>query len=481
MADLTALKRDPSSCRVLVVGSGKSGFAALRFLHGLGAGVSLSDAAPPSALGPELLDWLAEKGVNYETGGHSAKMFAGADLIVVSPGVPLEIEALAKARRAGIGIIGEMGLAAAFLDRPMVAVSGTNGKSTVTELIGHLLRAADREVFVGGNLGTPLCEYLLGGQREEMVVVEVSSFQLDSVGRFRPSVAVLLNISPDHLDRYASFAAYGDAKMVLFADQEAGDVAIVNGDDPEILGRLATMGGRGRRYLFSREKDVRPGAGCRDGEIVVDLGQGGKEEIYRLPDTLAASPNRENAMAAILAARLAGCPSGRVQEGLAGFTTLPHRLTLVAEIGGVAYYDDSKATNIGAVRSALAGMTRPVILIAGGRDKGGDYRLLTDMVRARVKHLLVIGEAKEKIGSSLADEVKIEMPAGLEEAVRRAAELAEPGDAVLLSPACASFDMFQSYGHRGEVFAREVRRLAGKKGDTDTNPGMAATPVRAMM
>lgn len=446
-------------CKALVVGSGKSGFASARFLRQLGCEVSLSEKSAESAMDPELLAWLREWQVYYETGGHRRETFLAADLIVVSPGVPLEIEPLAAARQAGVEIVGELGLGAAYLQIPIVAVTGTNGKTTVTKLIGELLQAAGRKVFVGGNIGTPLTDYLLGEQGAEIAVLEVSSYQLDTAGEFRPDVAVLLNISPDHLDRYASFDDYAASKMKIFAWQMPDDLAILNADDPEIAQRLAKFPAPARKAWFGKQLDGNPGAVFEENQIALQ-GMFSARETYPLPDGLRESPNRENAMAATLAARIMACPVEAINRGLAEFKRPPHRLFRVTEIDGVSYYDDSKATNVGAVQSALEGMTQPVILIAGGRDKGGDYRYIAESVRAKVKKMVLIGEAREKMAAALAGLTSIEMAESLEEAVRMAASGAVEGDAVLLSPACASFDMFLSYADRGEKFQKIVLALA---------------------
>lgn len=461
MGGLHSLIKEPARCTSVVVGSGKSGFAALKFLHRLGSKVFLSESGRKETVSDTVLSWLAQKNVGFETGEHSEKVFLDADLIVVSPGVPLDIKVLRSARKAGKEIIGEFGLAAAFIDIPMVAVTGTNGKTTVTELIGELFKAAEKKVFVGGNIGTPLTDYLLEKNQAEVAVVEVSSYQLDTAGDFDPKVAVLLNISPDHLDRYPSYEGYAASKMKIFSRQKKGDAVIVNGDDTFLMEQLAQNKSRAERFFFARDND-KAGARIEGGEIVLTQISTG-DERYTIPQSLQFSPNRENAMAAVLAARLAGCPQGAIAKGLLSFKPLEHRLTKVAEIDGVEYFDDSKATNIGAVESALMGMDKPVILIAGGRDKGGDYRLLAKQIRSKVKKMVLIGEAKEKIARALADEASIEMAESLDEAVRKASHAAHSGDVVLLSPACASFDMFNSYAERGELFQQAVKQLQDKE------------------
>ena len=486
---------------VLVVGLGKSGIAAARFLLGLGIRVSVSEGGRAVAPASEAVSWLQERGVYCELGGHSPELFSSVDAIVVSPGVPLDIPALRVARRAGVPIIGELALASSYLKTPVIAITGTNGKSTVTTLIGELLQAAGMKVFVGGNLGVPLCEYLAGPQDAQWAVLELSSFQLDSAGDFAPAIGLLLNISPDHLDRYPDYAAYGAAKWRLFAHQRPGDYALLNGDDPQTMAlwrrqpprsQVLFFNGRAGEACSAAVAECLATGGSRPtaDQLVTAgaVGQSGPEPVapwscgaaengpllLRLPGTapeaqpeqydlagtvLAAEPNRQNAKAAILAARLAGAAPAAIARGLAAFAPLPHRLALVATVAGVDFYDDSKATNIGAVISALAGMRRPVVLIAGGLDKGGDYRLLLPAFRDKVKALVLIGSAREKMAAALREAVTIEEAADLPAAVQAAFALAAAGDAVLLSPACASFDMFSGYGQRGKVFRQAVAEL----------------------
>jgi len=450
---------------VVVVGLGKSGVSAVRFLLNLGVKISVSEGGRQENLEGDLVRWLKEKRVFVETGGHTSELLLSADCILVSPGVPLGKTPLAAARQKGIPVVGELALAKDFLKAPVVAVTGTNGKSTVTTLIGDLLKGSGKKAFVGGNIGIPLAEYLAGEQDCEVVVLEVSSFQLDSAGEFRPRVAVLLNITPDHLDRYASYDEYIESKMSLFKNQQPEDIAVLNGDDPAIANWLADAAAQKNNRKPASE--IREYSSCGKGGAAayvsgtkVCVASGKSVEEYELSGTpLAQSPNNENAMAAIMAVRALGCSPDDIRKSLATFLPLPHRLALVAEVNGVSYYDDSKATNVGAVYSALGGMRQPVVLIAGGRDKGGGYEMLLPLVKEKVRGMVLIGEAKEAIAKTFSNATRIAFAEEMEEAVQLAGKMAEKGDAVLLSPACASFDMFRSYSHRGEVFTQAVSRL----------------------
>ena len=450
---------------VLVVGLGKTGMAAVKFFLQQGARVTVSDSSPKGTIEPEILAWFEENSITYETGGHSMGLFRSADLIFVSPGVPLSIEPLAEARRSSIPILGELAIAAHYLNTPVVGITGTNGKTTVTTLLGNIFQASSRSVFVGGNIGIPLFEYVSGPQDDDVVVAEISSFQLDTGGReygLPFKTAILLNISPDHLERYTSFSAYVDSKFKIFAAQSPDDYAILNADDAEIMNRKH-LWPKNRKFFFGKELAYLAGASIHTEKIILKnssdsaLPDNMHGEEYDLSNTsLSNSPNLQNAAAAILAARLMGCRQQDIFNSLVSFEPLDHRMSLVADISGVSYIDDSKATNVGAVYSALGSIKQPVILIAGGRDKGGDYSILSEPVRQKVKHMLLIGEARDKMTRAFLAFTNVEAVDSLQEAVSRAASLALPGDAVLLSPACASFDMFSSYAERGAVFKNSV-------------------------
>lgn len=442
---------------VLVVGLGRSGRAVARLLADRGVPFVLSDSGRLSEQQEEFRAFAVEHALGIEEGGHSVDFFLQAGCIIVSPGVPLQSAPLQAAREKNIPIIGELGLAAAFVTAPMVAITGSNGKSTVTTLVGDMLQAAGKKVFVGGNLGTPLTEYVLAGQGADIVVLEVSSFQLDTVHHFAPEVAVLLNVSPDHLDRYANYEEYAASKFRIFRDQIRGQKAVVNADDPDTMCRLSVFAAD--QYQFGISPDCQ--ATFEPQKISIRTGIRGPGSCLhiQIPPPLRIGPGPQNAASAALAASLMGCPAAALEKALHGFVPLAHRMTLVRELDGVRYVDDSKATNIGALKAALEALHEPVVVIAGGRDKEGDYRLLLDAVQKRVKAMVLIGEARFRMAEVFGAVTQIVMAPDMPGAVARAREVSCPGDVVLLSPACASFDMFQGYAHRGRVFAQSVAEL----------------------
>jgi UDP-N-acetylmuramoylalanine--D-glutamate ligase len=466
---------------VVVVGLGKTGHAAVRFFLQHGARVSVSESSPQSSISPEFIAWLKENNIACETDGHTMDLFTSADLIFVSPGIPLTIKPLNEARRLNIPVIGELAVAAHFMRTPVISVTGTNGKTTVATLLGDIFQAASRKVFVGGNIGTPLFDYISGAQDADIVVAEVSSFQLDTGGSQNSlpfKTAILLNITPDHLERYTSFASYVDSKFTIFAAQGPDDYAILNADDAEIMNRT-NLWPACQKFFFGKHLADLAGASIHGSKIhlknssSLTLPNNIHGESYDLTVTcLKNPPNLQNAAAAILGARLMGCPQQAIQKGLASYEPLEHRMTLVTEIGGVRYIDDSKATNVGAVYSALEALQQPIILVAGGRDKGGDYSILVEPVRQKVKHILLIGEAKDTMARAFLAFTNVEMLDTLQEAVLRAASLAAPGDAVLLSPACASFDMFSSYAERGDVFRKSVLGLRKNPASINEEPAI---------
>jgi UDP-N-acetylmuramoylalanine--D-glutamate ligase len=438
--------------RIVVVGLARSGIAAARFLHQRGAIVAATDRAEEDRLGPEIKT-LTEMGIQLELGGHRPELFTAADLVVLSPGVPHTLPPLAAARARGVPVIGEMELACRFIAEPIVAVTGTNGKTTVTELVGAMLAASGRRVFVGGNIGTPLISHVAGGARVDVVVVEVSSFQLDTIETFRPTVGVLLNITHDHLDRYDDFEAYAASKMRLFANQRPGDVAILNADDPMIQARA---GGLRNRALFFGRTEHAAVAGR-----TLTLRMPGREAVaLSLAEFRLRGPhNMENAAAASLAALAANGTVAGLQTVLNTFAPSPHRLETIARLDGVEYVNDSKATNVDAVRRGLDSFNARVVLIMGGVDKGGDFGLLRDAVREHGRGLVLLGGARKRILAALGGLVPTAEASSMRPAVGAARAMAAAGDVVLLAPGCASFDLYANYQERGDDFRREVMRL----------------------
>ncbi len=437
--------------RVVVVGLGASGVAAARHCLRLGARVVANDGKPRAALS-DAARALEGLGAALVAGGHAAARMGEADVIVVSPGVPPLAEIEAAAAR-GVPVWGEVELAVRSMTHPapVVAVGGTNGKSTTTSLVGALLEGAGRNVFVGGNLGEPLAER--AGERFDVVVLEVSSFQMERVDRFRPHVAALLNVSDDHLDRYPGFEAYVRAKGNAFAKQTPGDWAVVPAGDATCLREAERGAGQVVSFGPGGTLDVTVDA-------VVDRRSG--ERFPRAEMALTGGHNALNVAAALACVAPFGVDASTARRVLGEFRGLPHRTALVAEIRRVRFYDDSKGTNVGAAVTALEGLVEPrAVLIAGGRDKGGDYGPLAGALARKGRAAVLLGEAAEAIAQAVGDRVPVRCAATMDEAVRVAASLATPGDAVLLSPACSSFDMFRDYKHRGDEFARAVRALQG--------------------
>jgi UDP-N-acetylmuramoylalanine--D-glutamate ligase len=444
--------------RVLVVGLGKSGVASALFLKERGARVTVSDTKSPDQLREEI-PVLLDHGIAVETGGHGERTFRGQDLIVVSPGVPVDAPPLVQARASGEPVIGEIELAAQNLPGPIVAITGSNGKTTTTTLVGEILAAGGLSVAVGGNIGTPAISLVAAVTPETVAVLEVSSFQLETIQTFRPKLAVILNITPDHLDRHRTFQTYVDAKARIFENQQASDFAVLNEDDPT----CRTLGDRTRAqvFWFSRKQELSKGAYARDGKVFFRDG-GGQREIMLVSEIpLKGAHNIENVLAGVCAGALMGCGPEQIRIAIQAFKAVEHRLEYVATIKGVEYFNDSKATNVDATIKALESFPKNIHLILGGKDKGSDYTLLNDLLRERVKRVYTIGAAAEKIESHIKGAAEIVHAETLENAIRRAAAVAEPGDIVLLAPACASFDQFQSYNHRGRVFKEVVHNLAG--------------------
>jgi UDP-N-acetylmuramoylalanine--D-glutamate ligase len=439
---------DLRGARVMVVGLGISGSAAARFLSSRGASLLLADTRN------ELPTSDLPNGMLY-LGGEDPAWLSGADLVLVSPGVPPSSRLVQAAHAAGIPVIGEMELASRFLVCPLIAVTGTNGKSTVTTLIGEICTNAGIKTFVGGNLGTPLVEAI--GRDFELAVVEASSYQLETIQQFKPHIAIHLNLSDDHLDRYRDLDEYGHAKARIFENQDAGDWAILNREDQSVWRLRYTL--QSRVMSFGLENPLTFADALWD-ESGLRFALGGRTGTVRLHDfRLPGKFNRLNAMAASGAALILNLEPELIERTLAKFRGLPHRCEFVREKNGVIFIDDSKATNVGAVVEALAAARRSIILIAGGVDKGGSYTALCEPLRQKTRVLFLYGNAREMMRAALEGATRIESVHRFEEAVARAAAEALPGDTVLLSPACASFDQFNNYAERGRIFQELVRAL----------------------
>ncbi|MFH1501925.1 MAG: UDP-N-acetylmuramoyl-L-alanine--D-glutamate ligase [Candidatus Eisenbacteria bacterium] len=452
---------DLNGRRVVVVGLARSGKAAVELLLSRGARVTATDVRPESelALGPD--PWKG-RNVRLELGEHPAGVLHGADLVVVSPGVPSDSPVVDDAAERGIPVIGELELAFRLSRGTWLAVTGTNGKTTTTALLGALVARAGHPTVVAGNIGVALSSEVARIPDDGYVVAEVSSFQLDTVVSFRPRVGVLLNITEDHLDRYESFEAYAASKRRIFENQVSTDFAVLNVDDRlvgEIAGTLAST-----VIPVSTEREVAGGVFVRDGAIVSQFG-GRESEVIRVDELGLPGPhNLANSAAATAAALAIGVDVGAVAEELRAFRPLPHRMEDVCEVDGVRFVNDSKATNVESVACALGSYRSPIVLIAGGKDKGTDFGRLRELVERNVRALVLIGETAGKLESALSGAAPIERAASLEEAVRMARQWADPGDVVLLSPACASFDMFRDYEDRGDAFREAVRALSTESG-----------------
>jgi UDP-N-acetylmuramoylalanine--D-glutamate ligase len=449
---------DLANKRVLVVGLGKSGVASALFLQARGAKVTVSDSKPQDQLGEEI-PVLLDHGIVVETGGHGERTFRGQDLIVVSPGVPFDSPPLVQARALGEPVIGEIELASQFLPKNIIAITGSNGKTTTTTLSGEIIAAGGFSTAVGGNIGTPAISLVEQAEPDTVVVLEVSSFQLETIETFRPKVAVVLNITPDHLDRHRTFEAYTNAKARIFENQQREDFAVLNADDAASAG-LASRA-RAQVFWFTRKKEVKQGAYVRDGRILF-RDANGQREIMQVSDIpLKGGHNVENVLASVCVGAVMGCDPGKIAKAVRDFKAVEHRLEYVATIRGVEYYNDSKATNVDATIKALESFPANIHLILGGKDKDSDYSQLNDLLRERVKRVYTIGVAAAKIESQIKG-AEVDHSETLEIALRRASAIAASGDVVLLAPACASFDQFKNYEHRGQVFKDVVQTLAAE-------------------
>ncbi|WP_353073919.1 UDP-N-acetylmuramoyl-L-alanine--D-glutamate ligase [Tunturiibacter gelidiferens] len=449
---------DLKNKRVLVVGLGKSGLSAAMFLRGLGARVTVSDTRSAVALAQEI-PALLEAGIMVESGGHGLLTFRRQDLIVVSPGVPMDTPEVKQVVAFGLTVIGELELASRYLQGQVVAITGSNGKTTTTTLVGKILSDAGLPTQVGGNIGLPVIDLVAKSTPETVNVLEVSSFQLETIEEFHPRIAVILNITPDHLDRHGSFEKYVAAKERIFERQGAGDALVLNGDDR--VTQMCAARAKSEVFWFSGTKAVRRGAFVRDGVIVWVEKEGGvTEPVMPVSEVhLKGAHNIENVLAAVCVARLAKVSAESIRASVATFTAVEHRLEMVRKLNGVEFYNDSKATNVDATMKAVASFSKGIHLILGGKDKDSDYGLMAELLKERVKAVYTIGSAAEKVEHQLHGVVKMVAAGTLEIAVAEAAKAAVAGDVVLLSPACSSFDQFENYEHRGRVFRQLVNEL----------------------
>ena len=455
---------DVRTKQVTVVGGARSGRAVAQLLAGAGADVFLTEQGPPTEGLEAALD---EAGVDYEFDGHTSRAI-DADLFVLSPGVPTQSNIARQAQRAGLPIYSEIEAASWFCDAPIVAITGTNGKTTTTSLTGHVFRNAladdpERETLVAGNIGFPFSDYVTDAAPQDVVVLEVSSFQLDHVDTFRPRVSVILNITPDHLDRYDhDFHAYAQAKFRILQNQGPGDVVVYNRDDELVRDHVERVADEQnvRALGLTLSDEPGPGAYLRHDRILLRIDDEDEPLMQRDELALRGRHNLYNSLAAAVSARVMEVESDVVRESLSGFEGVPHRLEEGRTVDGVLYVNDSKATNVNAVWYALESFERPVVLIAGGRDKGNDYTDLKPLVRNGVRAVVAMGESADKVYDELGAEAGDRARArSMEEALDRAQRFAQPGDAVLLSPACSSFDMYESYEERGNIFRRLVKTL----------------------
>jgi len=448
--------------RILVVGLARTGIACALFCAARGARVTATETRTEKELG-DTVAALRKAGVALELGGHRQELALDADLIIPSPGVPADAPLLQFARSKGVTIWSEIELAFRFLKGRLIGITGSNGKTTTTSLIEHILRSAGFPTILAGNIGTPLISSVEKSSEKTITVAELSSFQLELIEKFRPSISVFLNLTPDHLDRHHTLENYGAAKARIFENQTESDSAVLNADDP---GTTPYAPAKPQLFWFSRKQRVAQGAFVKEGEILFRR-EGAEETILKLADIpLAGAHNVENVLAAVAATCLAGAEPAAIAKGVRSFAGVEHRLEFVAEIGGVRFYNDSKATNVDATLKALDAFPGRILIILGGKDKGSDYTVLQAPLREKAILALLIGAAADKIEKQIAGSVAIEQAGTLERAVETAAHAARAGDVVLLAPACASFDQFQNYEHRGRVFKELVHQLERQAAST---------------
>ena len=441
---------------ILIAGLGVTGMALARFLKAKGACLTATDTATEEELG-DAISRVKQMGIRLVLGSHRTEIFTEADLIVLSPGVPQTLPSLSAAKEKGIPILGEIELASRFIREPIIAVSGTNGKTTTTALLGEMLRSSGYKVFVGGNIGTPLIHYVEKKEKDQMIVAEISSFQLDTIETFQPKIGVLLNITEDHLDRYADFNAYATSKGRLFENQRKEDTAVLNGADARIRRLSKTI--QSKKWFFNATSKTETGAVMDTDKIYFNLPDAKNLFIERSGINLWGRYNAENVAAAGLAALAAGGDFGGIQAAVAHFKGLPHRMEYIATKHNVRYINDSKATNIDAVKQALTTFEEPVILIMGGRDKGGNFKILNEPIRQHIKQLVLMGEAADQIATAVSDATATDRVITMKQAIRCAQKAARSGDVILLSPGCTSFDQYRNFEERGDDFRRIVLDL----------------------
>ena len=445
-----------SGRNILVVGLARTGLAAANFLAGRGARVSVTDLRAKDELKDQIARLQGE--VRLVLGRHREEDFTGSDMIVLSPGVPSGIPPLVRARERGIPVWSEVELASRFLKGTLIGVTGTNGKTTTTTLIGEMMAESRRPHVVAGNIGVPLLEKVEDATEETVWVVELSSFQLETTRTLHCRVAVVLNVTPDHLDRHPSFEDYWQAKRRILLNQDETDFAVFNRDEPN--SRRMADGAGARAFFFSRLKRC-AGAFSRDGEIRIQVDDESHQVMKRGQVRLKGEHNLENVLAAAAASFLVGVDPGAIARACRSFAGVEHRLEWIRDLEGVSFYNDSKATNVESASKAMEALEQPLVAIMGGTNKGSDFRVLRPLVKRKVRHLVLLGEAKDSLLEGLRGTAPVSEASGLEEAVRQAFVEALPGDAVLLAPACASFDMFRNYEERGRAFKELVSRLTG--------------------
>jgi UDP-N-acetylmuramoylalanine--D-glutamate ligase len=449
---------DLKNKRVLVVGLGKSGLSSALFLRAQGAQVTVSDTRSAEALAKEI-PALLEAGIMVESGGHGLLTFRRQDLIVVSPGVPMDTPEVKQVQAFGLPVIGELELASRFLKGKVVAITGSNGKTTTTTLLGQIFTDAGGPTLLGGNIGVPVIDLVAKSTSETVSVLEVSSFQLETIEQFHPWIALVLNITPDHLDRHGSFESYAAAKRRITERQESGDFLVLNAEDKPT--QMVAAKTRAQIYWFSPRRPVKQGAFVHGESIVFLAKEGAKAEpIMPVAEIrLKGAHNIENVLAAVCAARLAGIPAEKIRASVAAFKGVEHRLEFVRSLHGVDFYNDSKATNVDAAVKAVSSFAGGIHLILGGKDKNSGYGAMAELLKERVKIVYTIGSAAQKIEQQLHGVVKIVSAETMQTAVAEAAKAAVDGDIVLLAPACSSFDQFENYEHRGQVFRQLVNEL----------------------